>query len=84
MKMKDYVIILERRIQSLEDVAHEPQYHMNWNKRLEQIKENMSEDRGDVVLRPDSPVEATNRYAGYINIEHPKQIREHSCYIKED
>ena len=47
MKMKDYVIILERRIQSLEDVAHEPQYHMNWNKGLEQIKENMSEDRGD-------------------------------------
>ena len=62
----------------------QPQYHMNWNKGLEQIKENMSEDRGDVVLRPDSPVEATNRYAGYINIEHPKQIREHSCYIKED
>ena len=36
MKMKDYVIILERRIQSLEDVAHEPQ---NYKEKCDQMEE---------------------------------------------
>jgi cell division septum initiation protein DivIVA len=34
--MKDYVIILERRIQSLEDVAHEPQ---NYKEKCDQMEE---------------------------------------------
>ena len=36
MKMKDYVITLEKRIQSLEVVAHEPQ---NYKEKCDEMEE---------------------------------------------
>ena len=36
MKMKDYVITLERRIESLEKIAHEPQ---NYKEKCDEMEE---------------------------------------------
>ena len=57
-----------------------PQYWIDFNRGLKEIKSNGSTGE-DVVLRPGSPVNKNNRYAGYINIDHPKHIKEHPNYL---
>ncbi len=59
-----------------------PQYWIDFDKGLEEIRLN-GDTGGDVVLRPDNPIDKKNRYAGYIDIEHPKHIKEHPNYIKD-
>ena len=64
-----------------EQLNRHPQYWINFDKGLEEIKSNGNIDGGDVVIRPDSPVDKKNRYASYININHPKHIKEHPNYL---
>ena len=59
-----------------------PRYWKDFNNGLVQIKNNGKENKGDVVLRPDSPVETKNRYAAYIDIEHPVHIEQHPNFLK--
>ena len=59
-----------------------PQYWVDFNRGLEQIKENRNFNTDDVVLRPSSPVDSKNRYAAHVEIDHPKHIKEHPNYLR--
>ena len=54
-------------------------YWDNFNKGLDLIKNNSNKE--DIVLRPSSPINSNNRYAAYINIDHPESIKKHPNFI---
>jgi len=55
-------------------------YWQDFNKGLQQIRDNNT--KSDIVIRPSSPTNTNNRYASYIEIEHPEAIRNHPNFIK--
>ena len=47
------------------------------------IQSSRNEDlKTDMVIRLTSPVDPNNRYAGYIDIEHPNAIKEHPNFLR--
>lgn len=55
-------------------------YWENFDKGLQQIRN--ENPKTDVVLRPESPVDSNNRYAAYLEIEHPTAIKQHPNFVK--
>ena len=61
---------------------HMPGYLQDMLKGYDEIRKNRNDVIEDVVIRPNGS--GNGRYACYIDIEHPKHIREHPCYIKDN
>ena len=58
-------------------------YWINFKKGMDKIKENKYLD---IDVRPDmgpQAIKSTYRYLRFLDIEHPKHIKYHSCYHKE-
>jgi hypothetical protein len=58
-------------------------YWENFDIGLEQIKRNTEDGiTSDVVLRPDRADHLTHKWASFIEIEHPKHIKQHPNFVK--
>ena len=72
----------EMRFGSNPQLNRDQQYHNNFKKGLDRIRKNGNKVRDDVIIRPTTSAHLNGRYACFIDIEHPRHIREHSNFIK--
>ena len=55
-------------------------YWENFDKGLQKIRN--ENPKTDVIIRPTSPADSNNRYAAYLEIEHPASIKKHPNFAK--
>ena len=63
-------------------INRDKSYWAQFDNGLNEIRKNGNEITDDVVIRPGSPINSDNRYAAFVDIEHPIHIMDHVNYIK--
>ena len=66
----------------MDQLNRHPQYHLDFGRALDEVRKAGSNNIGDVVLRPTMDVNRMTRYVAYLDIDHPKHIKEHENFVK--
>jgi len=66
----------------MDQLNRHPQYHLDFGRALDEVRKAGSNNIGDILLRPTIDVNKMTRYVAYLDIDHPKHIKEHENFVK--